>query len=75
MGNAIYIGGPGAAFWVVVFGFILMSVRFAEVYVSTLYGMKATEKTALGGPMLYLKDVVGGNIFLISMQFFVLFLG
>lgn len=61
MGNAIYIGGPGAALWVVIFGFILMSVRFAEVYVSTLYGMKATEKTALGGPMLYLKDV---NVYL-----------
>jgi len=61
MGNAIFMGGPGAAFWVVVFGFILMAIRFAEVYISTLYGMKATEKTALGGPMLYLKDVPGGN--------------
>lgn len=61
MGNAIFLGGPGAALWVVLFGFILMSVRFAEVYISSLYGMKATEKTTLGGPMLYLKDVPGGS--------------
>lgn len=60
MGNAIFIGGPGAALWVVIFGFILMAVRFAEVYISTVYGANATEKTALGGPMLYLKDVPGG---------------
>jgi alanine or glycine:cation symporter, AGCS family len=61
MGNAIFIGGPGAAFWVVAFGFILMAIRFAEVYISTLYGAKATDKSALGGPMLYLKDVPGGK--------------
>ncbi len=58
--TAIYAGGPGAAFWFVIFGFILMSVRFGEVYLSTLYGSRTTEKTVLGGPMLYLKDVAGG---------------
>src|SRR5579863_8557310 len=26
--TAIYAGGPGAAFWCVIFGFILMAVRF-----------------------------------------------
>ena len=35
--TAIYAGGPGAAFWFVVFGLILMAVRFVEVYLSTLY--------------------------------------
>src|SRR5436190_4994033 len=34
--TAIYAGGPGAALWLVIFGFILMSVRFAEVYIGTL---------------------------------------
>jgi alanine or glycine:cation symporter, AGCS family len=61
MATAIYAGGPGAAFWLVIFGFILMVIRFAEVYISTLYGMNAAEKTTLGGPMLYLKDVPGGT--------------
>lgn len=59
--TAIYAGGPGAAFWLVVFGFVLMAVRFGEVYLSTLYGSRSTEKTTLGGPMLYLKDVFGGK--------------
>jgi len=58
--TAIYSGGPGAAFWFVVFGFILMTVRFGEVYLSSLYAAQATEKTTLGGPMLYLKKVPGG---------------
>jgi len=58
--TAIYAGGPGAAFWFVAFGFMLMSVRFAEVYLSTLYASQAIEKTILGGPMLYLKFVPGG---------------
>jgi len=61
MGTAVYTGGPGAALWVIVFGFILMSVRFAEVYISALYGMKSDHKGSLGGPMLYLKHVVGGR--------------
>lgn len=61
MATAIYAGGPGAALWVVVFGFILMAVRFAEVYISALYGMRSQNSGVLGGPMLYLKDVVGGR--------------
>jgi AGCS family alanine or glycine:cation symporter len=58
--TAIYAGGPGAALWYVIFGFVLMSVRFAEVYLSTLFASQQTEKTTLGGPMLYLKAVPGG---------------
>jgi AGCS family alanine or glycine:cation symporter len=58
--TAIYAGGPGAAFWFVAFGLILMTVRFGEVYVSSLYASQQIEKTVLGGPMLYLKNVPGG---------------
>lgn len=61
MATAIYAGGPGSALWVVIFGLILMAIRFAEVYVSALYGMKEKSDNALGGPMLYLKDVAGGS--------------
>ncbi len=62
MASAIHMGGPGAAFWVVAFGFILMAVRFAEVYLSTYFASKAPVKTTLGGPLLYLKEVVGGSV-------------
>jgi len=61
MATAIYAGGPGAAFWIIIFGFILMSLRFAEVYISSLYSMRASSNTTLGGPMLYLQDVAGGK--------------
>lgn len=60
--TAIYAGGPGAALWLLIFGFILMSVRFGEVYLSTYYASRLTEKTTLGGPMLYLKHIPGGTI-------------
>src|SRR5579863_6279560 len=62
MATAIFMGGPGAAFWVVVFSFVLMAARFAEVYISTLYGARVKTVGGLGGPMLYLKDVFGGTI-------------
>ena len=32
MATAVYSGGPGAAFWVVLFGLFVMAVRFAEVF-------------------------------------------
>ncbi|MDP3888971.1 MAG: alanine:cation symporter family protein [bacterium] len=61
MATAVYSGGPGAAIWAVIIGFLLMSIRFAEVYISTLYGARTT-KSLLGGPMLYLKGVPGGTV-------------
>src|SRR5437899_2901050 len=41
MATAIALGGPGSAFWVVVIGIVMMSVRFAEVYLSTYYGAQS----------------------------------
>lgn len=73
--TAIYAGGPGAAFWFVFFGFLLMAVRFAEVYLSTLYASQAIEKTTLGGPMLYLKSVPGGTYLPFIYAFFCVFYG
>ncbi|MCX5924902.1 MAG: alanine:cation symporter family protein [Candidatus Dependentiae bacterium] len=62
MGAMIYAGGPGAAVWAVMISFLLMSVRFAEVYISTLYGARASKDSTLGGPMLYLRDIPGGSV-------------
>lgn len=61
--TAVYAGGPGSLFWLLVFGFLMMVIRFAEVYISTLYGQKyAGSSSTLGGPMLYLQDVPGGRL-------------
>lgn len=58
--TALYSGGPGAALWLVIFGFILMAVRFVEVYASTLFADK-NSPYVLGGPVHYLKLVPGGS--------------
>lgn len=59
--TAIYAGGPGAAVWLVIFGLLLMAVRFAEAFLSMHYATLAPAGTKLGGPMLYLREVAGGK--------------
>jgi AGCS family alanine or glycine:cation symporter len=63
MATAIYAGGPGAALWVIFFGFLVMVMRFAEVFLSMHYGsqLDSSESTKLGGPMLYLRKVPFGR--------------
>lgn len=75
MATAIYSGGPGAAFWVLIIGFLLMSVRFAEVYLSTYFGSLFPGRVGLGGPMLYLRDVAGGKVLSYCYAILCLFLG
>lgn len=60
--TAIFNGGPGAALWMLLFGCILMSVRFAEIYLAIYYGSHSKVKAVLGGPMLYMKEIIGGSI-------------
>lgn len=59
--TAIYAGGPGAALWMIIIGFFLMAVRFAEVYLSVLFGTQK-KPGAIGGPMLYLQSIMGGRL-------------
>ncbi|MDF2576549.1 MAG: alsT 1 [Chlamydiales bacterium] len=60
---AVHQGGPGAIFWMVVFGFICLSIRYAEVYLGTLFtnNASAKDKAPIGGPMLYLAKIPGGR--------------
>lgn len=57
----IYSGGPGAVVWLALFGILLMSVRFAEAFLSMHYGSLVPAGSKLGGPMLYLREVAGGK--------------
>lgn len=61
IGTAIYAGGPGAAFWILVAGVFAMVLRFAEVFLATYVIGKHTFRTAKGGPMVYLHLVPGGS--------------
>lgn len=58
----IAIGGPGAAIWMLIMGLLLMSVRFAEVYISTYFKAEMTDGARIGGPMIYLKHIPGGSV-------------
>tara|TARA_R110000803_G_scaffold178678_3_gene241099 strand:+ start:17890 stop:19308 length:1419 start_codon:yes stop_codon:yes gene_type:complete len=53
---AIAIGGPGAAFWMVVIGFFAMSLKFAEVVLAVKYRLIRPDGSVSGGPMWYLKN-------------------
>ena len=50
---AVTIGGPGAAFWMVVAGFLGMSAKFAEVTLAVKYRKVRADGTVTGGAMYY----------------------
>jgi len=60
MATAIYAGGPGAAFWVFILGFISMPIRFAEVYAGTSTTLKLRDNSLRGGPVAYISQAPGG---------------
>ncbi|NND82659.1 MAG: alanine:cation symporter family protein [Gammaproteobacteria bacterium] len=49
------IGGPGAAFWLIVAGFLGMSSKFAECTLGVKYRNENPDGTVFGGPMFYLE--------------------
>lgn len=56
---AISIGGPGAAFWMTIMGFLGMSSKFAEVMLAVKYRIHPDPdipNKVSGGPMYYLKE-------------------
>lgn len=64
IGAAIYMGGPGAAFWMFLIGFLLMAIRFAEVFLGVSFthlGSKSGD-VKLGGPFLYIDKLPFGSI-------------
>jgi len=75
MAVAMVVGGPGAAFWMVVVGILTMAIRFSEIFLSTYFRAHSTEKSAIGGPMLYLKSMPGGKILSWLYAFFCLAFG
>ena len=56
--TAIIAGGPGALFWIWVYGFVAMAVKFAEASLGVKYRIARGEQT-LAGPMYYLRDGLG----------------
>ena len=73
--TAVYAGGPGVAFWIFVFGFLSMALRFAEVFLSNYFPPLTDTDSTIGGPMIYLQKVPGGRFLSSAFAFFLLFLG
>ena len=53
---AISIGGPGATFWMIVAGFLGMSLKFTEVTLSLQYRHILKDGSIMGGAMEYLSQ-------------------
>jgi AGCS family alanine or glycine:cation symporter len=60
--TAIVSGGPGALFWIWVYGFVAMAIKFAEAVLGVTYreivgrDRNGAADTVLSGPMYYLRD-------------------
>ncbi len=52
---AISMGGPGAAFWLLVAGFLGMSTKFVECSLGVLFRRENADGSVSGGPMYYLR--------------------
>jgi alanine or glycine:cation symporter, AGCS family len=55
---AVALGGPGAAFWMVVAGFLGMSTKFAEVTLAVKYRKVRADGTVTGGAMYYVQEAL-----------------
>jgi len=53
---AISVGGPGAAFWMVLAGILGMSTKFVECTLGTYYRQVNADGSVSGGPMYYLRQ-------------------
>ena len=55
VGVAMAIGGPGAAFWMIIAGILAMAVKFSSTTLSMRYREYDTKGVSYGGPMYYLQ--------------------
>ncbi|WP_226345346.1 alanine/glycine:cation symporter family protein [Agilicoccus flavus] len=53
---AMSLGGPGAAFWMTLCGFLGMSTKMAECMLAVKYRKIRPDGSVSGGPMYYLRD-------------------
>ena len=59
--GAIFVGGPGAVFWMWVSAFFGMCTKYAEILLAMKY--RETDENGIykGGPMYYIKNGLGKN--------------
>ena len=57
--TAIYIGGPGALFWMWMTGLVGMATKYAEAVLAVKYRVQNENGTFSGGPMYYISRGLG----------------
>ncbi len=57
--TAIFMGGPGAMFWMWVAAFLGMATKYAEAVLAVNYREQDEEGNHVGGPMFYIKNGLG----------------
>ena len=56
---AVTLGGPGATLWMMLAGFLGMSLKFAEVTLAVKYRRVRADGTVTGGAMYYVPEALG----------------
>ena len=59
--GAIFVGGPGAAFWMWVSAFFGMCTKYAEIALAMKYRETGADGLHRGGPMYYIQNGLGKN--------------
>ena len=67
--TAIYLGGPGAIFWMWVIALFGMATKYAEAVLAVKYREVDELGNYVGGPMYYIKNGLGKNWAWLGMAF------
>ena len=59
--TAIFIGGPGAIFWMWITALVGMATKYGEAVLAVKYREKDALDKHVGGPMYYIKNGLGSN--------------
>ncbi|MFK8026949.1 MAG: alanine/glycine:cation symporter family protein [Gammaproteobacteria bacterium] len=59
--TAIFIGGPGAIFWMWITALVGMATKYGEAVLAVKYREKDALGKHVGGPMYYIKNGLGAN--------------
>ncbi len=57
--GAVFVGGPGAAFWMWVSAFFGMCTKYSEIALAMRYRETAEDGSHSGGPMYYIRNGLG----------------
>jgi alanine or glycine:cation symporter, AGCS family len=57
--TAIFVGGPGAVFWMWMTALVGMATKFAEAVLAVRYREQDADGNYVGGPMYYIKNGLG----------------